>query len=188
MNGGGIILSSADNVKLRTSSAFSTVRPDDVPRSRRRRRLSVQLCDDKPDNLQVLIPGSGIRGNIPAGTEKSVIAAKNLSGETVVGQNSHFRRRQRTMSSGNGSMYAHRQRKFEQPLHSAASRRYKHKVTALPSQQHPDPESGREGRGWLLRRPFRLHRASVAHSKAACVPDPSRPPASGWNNSCGRLR
>lgn len=131
---------------------------------------------------EYLIPGSGSWGNIPAGTEKSVIAAKI----TQVKQSSDkiliFEEDERTIDDGNGSMYC---APGSGSLNNLVALRHdstKRKVADVPTSSIPIPNPDGKGVVGFCDGHSGYIERSVAHSKAACVPDPSRPPASGWNN------
>jgi len=132
---------------------------------------------------EFLLPNSGSWGNIPSGSEKSVIAAKI----TQVKQSSDkiliFEEDERTIDDGNGSMYcAPTAPGHFNNLLALRHDSTKRKVADTPTDSIPIPNPDGKGVVGFCDGHSGYIERSVAHSKAACVPDPSRPPASGWNN------
>jgi len=121
----------------------------------------------------------GSWGNIPSGTEKSVIAAKisqvKQSSEKIL----IFEEDERTIDDGNGSIYC-------DPSHRSLLNLLALRHDSTKRRVADDPSSGilpnRDGKGvvgFCDGHSDYIERSRSA-SKAACVADPDKSPVSGW--------
>jgi prepilin-type N-terminal cleavage/methylation domain-containing protein len=124
----------------------------------------------------------GSWGNIPGGTEKSVIAAKITQVKQSAEKILVFEEDERTIDDGNGSMYC---APGIGQLNNLVALRHdttKRKVPDAPTSALPIPNPDGKGVVGFVDGHSDYIERSLAHAKKSCVPDPDKPPASTWNN------
>jgi prepilin-type N-terminal cleavage/methylation domain-containing protein len=124
----------------------------------------------------------GSWGNIPAGTEKSVIAAKITQVKQSAEKILIFEEDERTIDDGNGSRSGAPGIGQLNTLVALRHDATKRKVPDVPSTSVPIPNPDGKGVVGFVDGHSDYVERSLAHAKKSCVPDPDKPPASSWNN------